>query len=369
MKKLTTYLVASLVVVMACTSVFASWKPNRAINMIVGWTAGGTSDTTARGLAMEMSEYLGVPIQVTNVDGANGGMAGQRVADAKADGYTLFGGTQLHGTWKIMGQAKCSWEDFYVFTAGMGGTTIYVKGDSPYKDLTDLVEAIKKSDKTVNYGTTSPGGNGAIFGAAFAQAAGIADKVREIPYKGGRDAGRYLLSGEVEFVSVSLGDISDWAEAGEVRPLANLYHKDYVWRGVTFPSIVNYYPKLAIYAAINPYWGFSVRRDVPTEVIEKLCEAFVYAVKQERFQKAIESRGIIFAPMMGTAADQIVARVSSARGWPQYELGITENSPANWDIAPITEWTWPPHDRAANVRPWPASVEEMYEKELAKYNQ
>ncbi|MGI6558968.1 MAG: tripartite tricarboxylate transporter substrate-binding protein [Limnochordia bacterium] len=191
MRKLTACLIAGLVVIMACTSAFAEWKPNRAINMIVGWTAGGTSDTTARGLAMEMSEYLGVPIQVTNVDGANGGMAGQRVADAKADGYTLFGGTQLHGTWKIMGQAKCSWEDFYVFTAGMGGTTIYVKGDSPYKDLTDLVEAIKKSDKTVNYGTTSPGGNGAIFAAAFAQAAGIADKVREIPYKGGRDAGRY----------------------------------------------------------------------------------------------------------------------------------------------------------------------------------
>ena len=149
MRKLTACLIAGLVVIMACTSAFAEWKPNRAINMIVGWTAGGTSDTTARALALEMSEYLGVPIQVTNVDGANGGIAGQRVADARPDGYTLFGGTQLHGTWKIMGQAKCSWEDFYPFTAGMGGTTIYVKGDSPYKDLMDLVEAIKKSDKIV----------------------------------------------------------------------------------------------------------------------------------------------------------------------------------------------------------------------------
>lgn len=369
MRKLTTCLVVGLVVMMACTSAFAEWKPNRAIQMIVGWTAGGTSDITARALAFEMSEYLGVPIQVTNVDGANGGIAGQRVADARPDGYTLFGGTQLHGTWKIMGQAKCSWEDFYPFTAGMGGTTIYVKGDSPYKDLMDLVEAIKKSDKIVNYGTTSPGGNGAIFAAAVAQAAGIADKVREIPYKGGRDAGRFLLSGEVEFVSVSLGDISDWAEAGEVRPLANLYHRDYEWRGVVFPSVVKYYPQLAIYTPINPYWGFSVPRDVPEEVIEKFVEAFVYAVSQERFREAIDSRGIIFAPMMGTAADQTVAKVSAARGWPQYELGITENSPANWGIPPITEWTWPPHEKAANVRPWPAIAEELYAKELAKYNE
>ncbi|NLN16778.1 MAG: hypothetical protein GX182_05590, partial [Firmicutes bacterium] len=58
-----------------------------------------------------------------------------------------------------------------------------------------------------------------------------------------------------------------------------------------------------------------------------------------------------------------------ARGWPQYELGITENSPANWGIPPITEWTWPPHEKAANVRPWPAIAEELYAKELAKYNE
>ena len=368
MKRYTPLLVVALVILMASASAFANY-PTRPINMIVGWTAGGTSDTTARALAMEMSEYLGVTIQVTNVDGANGGMAGTRVAISRPDGYTLFGGTQLHGTWPIMGQSDYSWEDFYVFSGGMGGTTIYVKGDAPYRDLNDLVEAIKQSDRVVNYGTTSPGGNGAIFGAAFAQAAGIEDKVREIPYKGGRDAGRFLLSGEVEFVSVSLGDISDWAEAGTVRPLANLYNRDYVWRGVTFPSVTHFYPELEIYSAINPYWGFSFRRDTPPEIAQKLIDAFVYAVKQDRFKAAIESRGIIYAPLMGTAADQIVSKVSSARGWPQYALGITDNSPADFGVPPITEWSWPPNERAANLIPWPEGVDELYQQEFAQFNE
>ena len=65
----------------------------------------------------------------------------------------------------------------------------------------------------------------------------------------------------------------------------------------------------------QPLLGFSVPRDVPDEVIEKYVEAFVYAVSQERFREAIDSRGIIFAPMMGTAADQIVAKC------PQPEAG------------------------------------------------
>ncbi|MGI6038516.1 MAG: tripartite tricarboxylate transporter substrate binding protein [Limnochordia bacterium] len=369
MRKLSFFLVVALLIMTLSVGVLAEWKPNRAITMIVGWTAGGTSDTVARALAFEMSEYLGVPIQVTNVDGANGGIAGQRVALSRADGYTLFGGTQLHGTWPIMGQADVGWESFYPFTAGMGGTTIYVRGDSPYNDLNDLVEAIKKSDKVVNFGSTSAGGNGSIFGNAFAEAAGIADKVREIPYQGGRDAGRYLLSGEVEFVSVSLGDIADWAEAGQVRPIANLYHSDFVWRGVTFPSITHYYPELEIYSAINPYWGFSVHRDTPEEIVVKLAEAFVHAVKTERFQEALDSRGIILAPMMGVVADQVVSKVSSARGWPQYELGIIDNSPANFDVPKIQDWSWPPNAAAANARPWPAKIEELYKAELAQYNE
>ncbi len=368
MKRFRFLIAAVLLVAVAGAPLFAADWPSRPIQMIVGWTAGGTSDTTARALAQEMSEYLKVSIQVVNLDGANGGIAGQRVAQSRPDGNTWFGGTQLQGTWRIMGQAKTTWEEFYPFTAGMGGTTIYVKADAPYKDLPDLIEAIRKSPKTVNYGTTSPGGNGAIFGAAVAQAAGIADKVREIPYKGGRDAGRFLLSGDVEFVSVSLGDISDWAEAGTVRPLANLYQKDYVWRGVTFPSITKYYPELAVYTAINPYWGFAVHRDTPTDIVEKLADAFVYAVKQDRLQKALEGRGIILAPMMGTIADQTVSRVDSARGWPQFDLGIAKESPSKWNIPKITAWSWPPNQAAAQVKPWPAKIEALYKSELAQFN-
>ena len=223
----------------------ADW-PERPITAMVGWSAGGTSDTTVRALAQEMSEYLKVEIKINNMSGANGGIAYQNTYGSPSDGYKWFGGAEVQATYPITKQAKIGWEEFYPFPAGMGATTIYVRSDSGYDDFPALVEAIKKSDKVVKYGTTSRGGNGSIFGGVLAEAAGVSDKVQEVPYNGGREAGRYLLSGDVEYISVSLGDVSDWAEGGKVKPLVNLYSEDFVWRGVTFPSVSKYYPDLVV---------------------------------------------------------------------------------------------------------------------------
>lgn len=333
----------------------ADW-PTRPINVIVGWSAGGTSDTTVRAVAREMSDYLGVDIRVQNMGGANGGLAYQNVYDSPADGYTWFGGAMVQATYPVTEQAQVGWEEFYPFPAGMGATTIYVMSDSGYDTVDDLVETIEASPVTVKFGTTSRGGNGSIFGNAFVEAAGVADNVEEVPYDGGREAGRFLLSGEVEFISVSLGDVSDWAEEGRIKPLTNLYREDFEWRGVEFPSIRHDYPELVVYTAINPYWGIALKRDTPAEIVAKIGEAFQYAVEQDRFAAALEERGIIVDPLWGPEADEAVARVGSGRGWPQYELGIVDNSPAQFDIPRITEFEWPPNEAAENVDPWPASL-------------
>lgn len=340
--------------------------PERPITAVVGWSAGGTSDTTVRALAQEMSEVLGVDIKISNMSGANGGISYQNVFQSPNDGYKLFGGAQVQGTYPITKQAKVGWEEFYPFPAGMGATTIYVRSDSGYDDLPALIKAIKSSDKVVKYGSTSRGGNGSIFGGVLAEAAGIKDKVREVPYNGGREAGRYLLSGDVEFISVSLGDVADWAEGGKVKPLVNLYSEDFVWRGVTFPSINRYYPELEVYMSINPYWGFAIKRDTPAPIVEKIAKAFVHAVKQDRFKAALEARGIIVDPKMGVAADKSVAIVGAGRGWAQFDVGIVETSPATFNIPRVKDWSWPPNDAAKNVAPWPAAVEALYQSELAK---
>ncbi|GAB4112491.1 MAG: tripartite tricarboxylate transporter substrate binding protein [Candidatus Caldatribacteriota bacterium] len=353
-------LFVGLIFLLLAISVSSQNWPTRPIDVIVGWSAGGTSDTTVRALAREMSEFLGVEIRVSNMAGANGGIAYQNVYQAAADGYKWFGGAQVQATYPITKQAEIGWEEFYAFPAGMGATTIYVRTDSGYNTIQDLVDFIKKSSGTIKYGTTSRGGNGHIFGEAFADAAGVKDKVQDIPYDGGREAGNYLIAKAVEYISVSLGDVADWAEEGTLKPLLNLYPKDYEWRGVLFPSINNYYPSLEPYTSINPYWGVAIRRDTPADVVIKIAEAFKYAVEQQRFEEALIGRGIIVAPLMGEAADKAVAMVGSGRGWAQFDYGIVDTSPADFNIPRLADWKWPYNESSAKVRPWPEKVEEIF---------
>ncbi len=345
-----------------CLSATAVAWPDKPISVYVGWSAGGSSDVTTRAVCLEMEKKLGGKILVTNVTGALGGIGATQVAQAPADGYLWFGGAAVHGTWPVLGHAQVSWNDFYAFLSVVFPTTIYVKSDAPWKNLDEFIADIKNSPPgKFKFGSPGAGSNGAIFGGLVMSTAGVADKVQPVPYKGGREAGRYLLAGDVNFVSVTMGDLSDWAVAGRIRPLANLYSQDIEFEGVTFPSVKSSFPDLVPYQAINPYFGIYVRRDTPPEIISQIAEAFAFAVQQDGFKKlAVKERAGVWAPLLGRASDEQMSKIESARCWALWDLEIAKNDPATFGIPKLNAWSWPPHDRAANLKPWPQQVEETF---------
>jgi tripartite-type tricarboxylate transporter receptor subunit TctC len=342
----------------------ASAWPTKPIAVYVGWSAGGASDVTSRAVALQMEKVLKQKILVTNVTGALGAIGAQQVAKAPADGYLWFGGAAVHGTWPVLGQAQISWNDFYAFLSVVFPTTIYVKADAPWKTLQEFIADIKASPPgKFKFGSPGAGSNGAIFGGLVMDTAGVMEKVQPVPYKGGREAGRYLLSGDVNFVSVTMGDLTDWAVAGRIRPLANLYNKEIEFEGVKFPPATAVYPDLEPFSAINPYFGIYARRDTPKDVVIKIAEAFASGVKQEGFQKiAVKERAGILAPLMGRASDEQMSRIESARCWSLWDLKIAKKDPATFGIPKPKDWSWPPHERAKAAKPWPAEVEAIFKK-------
>jgi tripartite-type tricarboxylate transporter receptor subunit TctC len=336
----------------------ADW-PERPISVIAGWAAGGASDIIARALAREMEEPLGQRLTVTNITGALGSIGAQSVIDAPPDGYTWFGGAAVAGTWPVLDQAEISWDDFYSFLAVVFPTTIYVRQDAPWQSIEDLIAEIEESPEgTFRYGHPGAGSNGEIFATLVLDAAGIPGRAEGIPYSGGREAGRFLVAGEVHFASVTMGDITDWAVEGSIRPLTNLHGEEMTFEGVTFPTVLDSYPELEPYTAINPYFGLYVHRETPDEIVERIAEAFAHAVQQDRFkQVAVDERAGVLDPAVGQDADEIMARVEAARSWPLYEAGVAPNDPAQWDIPRVEDFEWPPHQRAEEARPWPEGVE------------
>lgn len=151
--------------------------------------------------------------------------------------------------------------------------------------------------------------------------------------------------------------------ARTIRPLANLHNENIEFNGITFPSIFSIYPELKPYQAINPYYGIYLNRNTPEAIVTQVAQAFLYAIEQERFkQLVIEDRAGILSPLLGRASDEQMSRIESARGWALYKLGVAPHSPEKFGVPELSQWDWPPHERAANLNPWPEAVENIFER-------
>lgn len=335
----------------ACAQDTTDAYPARPIQLTVGWTAGGSSDLVARALAQGVEEELGVPVQIVNVEGATGGVGASEVYHQPAEGYHLFGGANTAGMWGVMEQADVGWEDFYGFLAGPSPTTIYVRGDSDHETVEDLVEALEENPG-LRYGTPGPGSNGHMFGEMLADSAGL--DIEHVPYDGGSEAGRYLLSGEVEFISVTLGDTLNLVDSGDARPLINLHEEPVEVGGTEIGTILDHYPEMADATAINPWFGLYVSRETPPEIVEQLADAVEATTQTEEFRHQYENElGGIVDFTVGQESDEVMAMVESSRAWELQELGVAEVHPDELGIPTIGDFEWPPHDRAAEATDWP----------------
>jgi tripartite-type tricarboxylate transporter receptor subunit TctC len=331
--------------------------PGRPIHVVVNFTAGGSSDYTARSIASFLKKELDVVVQVTNTEGAHGAVGGTMVAHSKPNGYTMLSGAAVSGTWPVMGQSDVSWEDFYAFLACYSPTAIFANKDSKYQSLNDFISAIKDNPGKIKIGTTGKGDNGEIFGRQLLKAAGLgSDAAKFIPYNGGRDTVRYLRSDTVDFIGVTLSDVSDLAVGGDIIPIASLSDKDIKVGGIHYESAPQKYPKVAPYTAINPYFGYYISRDTPEDIVLRFGKAFTSVVNKEALKQKLEKRGEVMALTLGVDSDKIMARITSARSWAEEDLGIAIKSPADYAIPRIEDFKWPPNERAKKLeknKPWP----------------
>ncbi len=267
----------------------ASVYPERPINFICPWPAGGTADRSMRSICQIASRELGQPVVLENRAGASGMIGTKALAGARPDGYTI-GQIPISVTrFAQLGSVQLDPLKELTYLARTSGQTfgIAVLSTSPFKSLPDMVAQAKAKPGLLTYAHAGVGGATHVGMEQFAQAAGI--KLNAIAYKGGAAALQDVLGEQVDM----LADSSSWAphvEAGKLRLLAT-------WGEARTPRF-NDTPtlkELGFDVVVEAPNGIGAPRGLPPEVEKRLRDAFRVAVNSDEFRKVADS---IDAPVM-----------------------------------------------------------------------
>src|SRR6056297_281313 len=181
--------VAGLVSVAATGAALAEWQPDKPINIIVPWSAGGSTDQVTRVVAPILEEALGTPVVVVNQPGASGSIGTKAALDAPRDGYTWTANAIANNaTYAVTGLLEdTDIDDYRIYLHVANVPVVSVNADSEYQDFGQLLEALKNEDVTV--GTAGVNSSGGMALAAIKEAAEAElSAARMVTYDGGNPA-------------------------------------------------------------------------------------------------------------------------------------------------------------------------------------
>jgi tripartite-type tricarboxylate transporter receptor subunit TctC len=195
--------------------------PNKPIQLIVGFSPGGSADTVGRALAEGLSTRLGQLVIVLNKAGANGNIAAELVARAAPDGYTLYFPSIGHAVNASL-YKNLPYDPIKDFTA-IGGVfsapnMLVVPVNSPYKSAAEVIAAAKSNPGRLTFASSGSGTSVHLSAVLFEKMAKI-DMIH-VPYKGTGNAMPDVISGQVDMSFPNLPSAVPQVKAGNLRGLA-----------------------------------------------------------------------------------------------------------------------------------------------------
>jgi tripartite-type tricarboxylate transporter receptor subunit TctC len=217
---------------------FAADWPSKPIRIVVPFGPGGIADLTARAVGDALSQRLGQPVIVDNRPGAGGVTAGEYVAHAAADGYTLL--LVSNGTAVSAGLFNHlpfdALKDFApISLIGEFDLAIVVPANSPFKTLQDFVKAAHDRPGKLNIATVAVGSTQNLAAELFKTKEGITAQV--VPFNGTPAVIAALGGGQVDAAIEILGPVKPHVTSGRVRVLSTMKKYDVSsWNGLAAPA-------------------------------------------------------------------------------------------------------------------------------------
>jgi tripartite-type tricarboxylate transporter receptor subunit TctC len=269
-------------------SAVAQDYPSRPVTMVVGYSAGGPTDTLARILAERMKVSLGQAIVVENVTGASGSIGTGRAAHAAADGYTLSVGDW--STHVINGAVYALQYDLLkdfdpVVLLPSNPQLILAKKAVPAKDLKELIAWLKANQNKVSQGTAGVGSPSHVSGVHFQNVVGI--RLQLVPYRGAAPAMQDLVAGQIDFMFNQTSNALPQVRAGTIKAYAVTAKT----RLAVAPDIPTVDEAGLPGFYISVWRGLWVPKGTPKEVIAKLNAAVVDALADPAVRQRLADMG------------------------------------------------------------------------------
>lgn len=261
--------------------------PAKPIRMLTGFAPGGGSDIAARAISVKLSERFGHSVVVDNRPGATGAIAGEMIAKAQPDGYTVM----MLAVAQLVSNAfddKLSYDierDFAgVSYVARNPYLMVVTPALPARSVREFIDLAKSQPGKLNYGSSGIGGSNHVVTEVFNSVAGI--KLTHVPYKGVPPFLADLAAGQLQLSFASITSGLPLVRAGKLRVL-----------GVTSLGRSRVVPEVPTVAETLPgleligWYGVVAPRRTPAAVVNRLSSAIDETLRAPEVKERLVADG------------------------------------------------------------------------------
>ncbi len=259
--------------------------PNRPIEMVIPFGAGGASDIFARQYADIVTDYLGTPITAVNKSGS-GTVVGMAYASGlPKDGYSVLEITPSVLIKDATGEFAFT-EHFEPLIKVQNDLMVFgVSADSEFQTMEELIAYAQENPGDLKIGGLSPGGLDDYIANGFAMKADF--DWTYVPYSGGSEIKAAVLGGELDVYQDKLSSFLPLVESGDIRPLVVL--SDTRVENSDLMADVPTSVEMGIDFTQGSWRGFAIAKGVPEEEKQILIQAFTDAYSDPRYAELEES--------------------------------------------------------------------------------
>jgi tripartite-type tricarboxylate transporter receptor subunit TctC len=276
---------------------FAQVYPTRAVRLLVGFSAGGTTDIAARLIAQALSEQLGQQFIVENKPGAATNIATEAVVRAPADGYTLLAAAATNAiNASLYEHLSFNFVRDVRMVAGVISSALVIEVNPllPVRNIPELIAYAKANPGKITLASFGTGTSSHVTGELFKMMTGI--NMVHVPYRGSAPMLVDLLGGQVQAAVDNLPASIEYIRSGRLRALA-----------VTTAARSEALPEIPTVAEFVP--GFEASSWIviaapgktPEDIVDKLNTAINVALADPKIKTRVAELGATTYP--GTPAD------------------------------------------------------------------